>query len=424
MGKLKSIPLLHDISGWYLVLCTLFYYNAIYDGLEIIGYICFYGIPIIYIIIHYQEAISLLRICLSNRLKYYILSLLLLSVLSLLLPYFSGTNDYSYFTIRILQIAKESVKLLFLVMVYLRYISPQGDIKLFMRYFVLSTCLYILGTIVIIGFPSLRELLLTLNKADVRTIRLAHKATYLTRFGWCGFSGFTYTLKCSLAVAMMCWLMFEERFQRFWENCTLLFLCMLGNLFYGRIGIVVSGIFFMILLIVFWKAERELAYRLFMIIVCAFVGILLLAVFSERARSWLYWAFQSFVNLATTGSMETTSSASLEKMYFMPEWKTILIGDARYMTPQGTYYMGTDVGLLRPLLFGGILFQAVRYSALFILLKQFKEDWRYTHAWIVYLLLILFGIFELKGEVICVIISNIFALALLASYAKSIEEKK
>lgn len=424
MGKLKSIPLFHDLSGRFLLLCTLYYYSAVYDGLEIISYLCFYGLPLIYIIIHYQEVLSLLRICLHNRLKYYILSLILMGAFSLLLPYFSGTDDYSYFTIRILQIMKESIKLLFLVMVFIRYISPQADIKLFMRYFILSTCIYILGTIVIICFPALKELLLTLNKADANTLRLAHKATYLTRFGWCGFSGFTYTLKCSLAVAMMCWLMYEERFQYFWENCALLFLCMLGNLFYGRVGIVVSGIFFMILLLGFWKTERELANRLLMMIACALIFILLLAIFSEKARAWLYWVFQSLVNLVTTGSMETTSSAALEKMYFMPNWKTILIGDARYMTARGTYYMGTDVGLLRPLLFGGILFQAVRYSALFILLKQLKEDWCYSHAWVVYLLLILFVIFELKGEVICVIISIIFALALLASYAKSIDEKK
>ena len=213
MGKLKSITLLSSVSGWYLALSTLFYYSAVYDGLELVGYICFYGAPLVYILVHYQDALSLLRLCFRNRLKYYLVAVLLMALFSIILPFVSGTNDYSYFTIRILQIAKESIKLLFLVMLFIRYISPQGDIKLFMRYFVYSTCIYILGTMIIICIPSLRELLLTLNKADANVIRLAHKATYVTRFGWCGFSGFTYTLKCSLAVMMMCFFMYEERFK-------------------------------------------------------------------------------------------------------------------------------------------------------------------------------------------------------------------
>lgn len=423
MGKLKSITLFDHICGWYLLLCTLLYYSAVYDGFEIIGYLCFYIIPFIYILIHYRDALFLLRICLKNRLKYYIAAIFFMGVISLLLPIMYHTNDFTYFSVRILQLAKESVKLLFLVMVFIRYISPDGDLKLFMRYFVLATCIYVLGTMLIISIPPLRELLLTLNKADANTVRLAHKATYWTRFGWCGFSGFTYTLKCSLSVMMMCYLMYEERFVRFWENCALLFLCMLGNLFYGRVGMIVSGIFFVILTIAFWKVERILAYRLLGMIGCGIVLILSAAICSSKARSWLYWAFQSIVNLVLTGSMETTSSASLEKMYFMPNWKTIFIGDARYMTKRGFYYMGTDVGVMRALLFGGIFFQALRYSTLFVTLKQLKDDNAFSPARIVYASLILFVIFELKGEVIAPIISIIFASALLAAYAKNREKE-
>ena len=36
MGKLKSNTLLSSVSGWYLVLSTLFYYSAVYDGLELV----------------------------------------------------------------------------------------------------------------------------------------------------------------------------------------------------------------------------------------------------------------------------------------------------------------------------------------------------------------------------------------------------
>ena len=86
--------------------------------------------------------------------------------------------------------------------------------------------------------------------------------------------------------------------------------------------------------------------------------------------------------------------------------------------------MGTDVGLLRPILFGGILFQALRYSTLTISLRQLKADWQFSPTWLVYLSIILFLIFEMKGEVIAPVISIIFALAVLAAYAKETVEKK
>lgn len=86
--------------------------------------------------------------------------------------------------------------------------------------------------------------------------------------------------------------------------------------------------------------------------------------------------------------------------------------------------MGTDVGLLRPILFGGILFQALRYSTLIISLRQLKADWQFSPTWLVYLSIILFLIFEMKGEVIAPVISIIFALAVLAAYAKETVEKK
>ena len=172
------------------------------------------------------------------------------------------------------------------------------DVKLFMKYFVLATCLYVLGSCVIICIPGLRDLFLALNKADANTIRLAHKSTYITRFGWCGFSGFTFTLKCSLAAIMMCYIIYQEKLQHFYFNSSLLFICILGNLFYGRIGLVVSGVYFVTLFAMLWKKkEKEMCLR-FMRMVCIGTMILaLMAVISPKVRSWLYWAFQSFIDI-------------------------------------------------------------------------------------------------------------------------------
>ena len=127
------------IHIWYLILSTLFYYSAVYAGSETLHYTLYYVIPIIYIVFHYRQAMDLCRICFRNQLKYYIFALVILGIGSIALPLIYGTNDYSYFTIRIIQIGKESVKIIFLLMLYMRHISMNCDVKLFMKYFVLST---------------------------------------------------------------------------------------------------------------------------------------------------------------------------------------------------------------------------------------------------------------------------------------------
>lgn len=54
----------------------------------------------------------------------------------------------------------------------------------------------------------------------------------------------------------------------------------------------------------------------------------------------------------------------LNRMLFIPDFKTILIGDGRY-TENELYYMETDAGIMRPLLFGGLIFAFLRYISLY-----------------------------------------------------------
>ena len=75
--------------------------------------------------------------------------------------------------------------------------------------------------------------------------------------------------------------------------------------------------------------------------------------------------------------------------------------------------MGTDIGLLRPLLFGGVIFQLLRYTSVVVAILQIKDNLKEKRSWMAYLLLLLFAIFELKGEAIFPILSILFGLALL-----------
>jgi hypothetical protein len=110
-----------------------------------------------------------------------------------------------------------------------------------------------------------------------------------------------------------------------------------------------------------------------------------------------------FINFFKTGKVETYSlNVLLEKMLFVPQPKTILIGDGRYTAVTGSYYMSTDAGVMRTMLFGGILFAGIRYLSLYILLmiNALKANQSKEMKRLLYWVLILCITFEIKGEIL------------------------
>ncbi len=98
-------------------------------------------------------------------------------------------------------------------------------------------------------------------------------------------------------------------------------------------------------------------------IVLTSIPILLLPYFTisnniylEKIFLVLPWATE-FINNIMTGSSGTSSSDSLFDMYFWVEGKTFLFGDGYYSDPNNSdrYYMGTDAGYMRPILYYGLL---------------------------------------------------------------------
>ena len=82
----------------------------------------------------------------------------------------------------------------------------------------------------------------------------------------------------------------------------------------------------------------------------------------------LNWAFELFFAYQE-GNIETGSTNELKEMYVFPNnLSTWILGDGRMMADDGVrYYMGTDVGFLRLLFFGGIFFTIVFFICQFIL---------------------------------------------------------
>lgn len=148
------------------------------------------------------------------------------------------------------------------------------------------------------------------------------------------------------------------------------------------------------------------------------IGLLLFFVYSDKPRViWIsvglvvftIFAFSVslFENLNTSHAFEfftldtdsyrkTSTMTTLSHMYNITlSEKTLLIGDGLSKGPVGGYYMGTDVGWLRNILYFGVLgtFLGYVYYELHILkmLKdQFNEDMKFFFMWFLFLVLLNF----------------------------------
>lgn len=123
---------------------------------------------------------------------------------------------------------------------------------------------------------------------------------------------------------------------------------------------------------------------------------------NDTIKTWFNWAFDLFVTFAKTGKFETESSnVLLEQMLFLPEIRTILFGDGMYTTLKG-YYMSTDAGIMRSLLFGGIGFALLRYLSFYIPLglRLFNTGMKSANKTMYLWVLLLCIVFEVKGEIL------------------------
>lgn len=386
-----------------LLLCAYHFFPFVTTRGTLLMYAWAYGIPLLYIACNLNYVKRIVSIIARSELMSSVVFLIIISSLSLALPVVYGTNDFTYFTVSMVSILKVVFRMLFLVIVILKHI-PHATKETFMKYFIFSCCLYICGTIIMLIFPGVKNVFYELVKEGEHAKTVALESFYKTRYGWAGFSGFEHTFKCVLAMVFNDYLISKSiKRKDLWLKLGISLLLLVGTLFYGRIGLLFGMLILAKMLIVF-LIKRP---KILMIVVCiGVVGIGALLVLQSRStavKEWFDWAFDLFINFFETGKLETTSSNMLlQDMIFLPEWKTILLGDGRYTTPKGTYYMSTDSGIMRPMLFGGIIFATVRYLSIGILLAMniLKKDREKAERTLYVWLLLLCIVFEIKGEII------------------------
>lgn len=93
-----------------------------------------------------------------------------------------------------------------------------------------------------------------------------------------------------------------------------------------------------------------------LLIIVGFIGFSIITIlFSKGDEALLEWAFDFF--LSKGEDTEGTAGTLIDwwtKTKF--DFKTFLIGDARWVDPRGGYYMHVDIGVFRQVFYGGIFY--------------------------------------------------------------------
>lgn len=417
------------IKLWYLLLSALFYFTVTFEGTELISYLVFYGVPLMYICLNLKYVKRIVNTILHSPIKYFVVCYVLLFLLALILPVVQRTFDFSYLSNQIFAFPKEAIRILFLLIVFWKYVSPDGDYKLYIKYYLLSCCLYVAFTGILLICPDLKMFLYNVIKESEHSKAVALQADYVTRYGWSGFSGFEHTLKCTWGVCLSLFLIVDNIKSK---NIDLYVICavmLIGNLFYGRSGFLVSiCILFVFVMILLKKQVKIFTFLVVAALLAA--GLLgIAAILNSEVRVWFEWAFALFINFFEEGRIGTTSTdILLNNMFFMPELKTILFGDGMYTGTDGLYYLNTDVGFMRTLLFGGIIFLIVRYLMMTGLLCGFVHYKsvnlkKLSKYFVVVAFVIILVLFELKGEIVITSINIMFGIVVAMYYGGSTRQE-
>lgn len=135
------------------------------------------------------------------------------------------------------------------------------------------------------------------------------------------------------------------------------------------------------------------------------------------------WAFEIIFNFIDGDGFGMASLDNLtQDMLFTPTLSQLLIGDGFYTNLDGGYYLGTDSGLLRPILFGGLsifILTLFPYIAMFVCVVRSK---RIAHERKLPLMAAVFAavVLQIKGEVL--IIGTMSNILIFIYYTYSVFE--
>lgn len=378
-------------------------------NLRYLSYLYVYGFPFIYLIFNTNWTFGLYKSNKRTKFQFFKLIYLYLFFIAVFWPLILGTFDFSYVFSYWKGMILWGIKYTFLIVVYKKHVNQKGGFEEFSGYFIRGVSLYVMVSLAFLILSPIRKLMLKiiyLSNADIINMR---RLEYQTRFGWTGWSGFNETFMCTIAIILACILILNnnDNIGKQKKYLALMIFPLVGNALYGRIGLLCSVIcILMTCFFVFMKGNMKYVLEIAAVFLMGFAMFIILKERVEIFKGWYRWIFSAFENYCKTGKFYD-NMGSIEHlttdMYWLPKWDTFLFGDGRYLNADGSYYMHTDSGIMRPMLYYGIGNYIMSALAMILLAKEFafsviKHGNRRNVKLIIVILILSVAIFEFKGE--------------------------
>lgn len=329
-----------------------------------------------------------------------ILSLLLLLMMFTIASIFPLYHETYDFTVpkAYLTLALESF---FGVYILVRFIIRPQHLKDIFKVIVSISLIQALFIYSMLFFVPIRSFIFSLsNNFDA-------KLDLVSRYG--GFRGLgfahstTYDLSIFLSIALMAIVVLIYYEPKKALNYALIWLlifpaCMLS----GRTGY--FGVVFSIVLMVFGASNRGVRQSVYYLVLGSVVALpILYFSFNDNDvfQRIINFVGELFINIFLGEGATTRSTEHLMTMYFPLPEKTILLGDGRYVDPDGLgYYMHTDAGYMREILYFGMfpmLINVIFYMALHVSLFKVVPQIKLNQLFVI-LIFIIFLLGQFKGS--------------------------
>lgn len=380
---------------YHISIALLFFYFVhpfLLKGYTIFSYCVIYGFPAIYMLINYRYTISFLQCFFSKSGLKFVIGFLLICLWTFFAISINETSDYSFFG-PILSVLRTLERYMFLSILLMKNCKTyKGNIfETYLQYYIISNILYVLSTLILVSFPSVKSVWFDIIQQSTLD-HIGRESIYSNRFSIDGFAGYRSTMKCTLGI-VFCLYLITSKFSDIVKYEIFIALQLVGNFFYGRTGLVLSFIAII---------SYTIRYRYINLRTVLAIGAIILGGFwlynifmniNEGFESTVQWATTPIIELLNDGETSSHSYNRLHEMYWIPDNSTLLHGDGYYTSALGNYYMSTDIGFMRQLLFGGLSVCFITYaSILYAIFKIFKG--RFFSL----MFIIIFTGFEFKGE--------------------------
>lgn len=374
-----------------------------------------WGITLLYIGMNINRVIVLL----TNKKRFntkYLFNFVIWVLLIIITPIAHGTNDYTYFN-TLTTILGTALNLFVVVLIADKHKNEIGLLHSFMYLYMYTMVAYVFFTTICLVVPTVKQIVLNNVYISSGNMALIGLRKYATRIGWAGFSGYSVSIKCTIANVFALYFIVRNNSDTKKQAVfyyLIYIITLLGEFYYSRTGLIASMLILAVTFILTLRAKNILnsIWAILLVgVVIALIPTLQAIALTNRSVAWILEPFLNF--LSDDGFTSTSSAHLINDMLFRLNSNQLLWGDGMYTGATG-YYMKTDLGFMRLILYFGVPGLLVTYFMIVRSLVEIRKNFEAKIGnWFSIALLCSFLVFEFKGESIIFLLPLFYVLGLI-----------